>query len=304
MEEVTILSYGAGQDSQTILLKLLHDPVWREQYVRGELLVVMADTTNEHRHTLRTIARTRMYLASLGVPFYLVGEQHRTDSWKGGLTYQWERGVPSIGSKAYPKTCTDNLKVQPIYKFLAELFEHHGYGPAALKKSLYGYKARHGKLRVLIGIAAGEESRRADPAKAPRLWQRDCVAIEYPLLDHGLARSDCQSYLKSMEEVTGIETPYPSNCMFCPFNQEFDLVWLSRNEPSALAYWIELEARKLQADIDTRLITSDRSLGVWGKAGKPLPVILAGALEKYGHMTDEELNTHKFSHGHCVSSAY
>lgn len=39
-------------------------------------------------------------------------------------------------------------------------------------------------------------------------------------------------------------------------------------------------------------------------AGRLLPEVLAAALAKYGHLSAEELDAHKMSHGHCVSSRY
>jgi len=32
--------------------------------------------------------------------------------------------------------------------------------------------------------------------------------------------------------------------------------------------------------------------------------VLAAAIEKYGHISDEELNEFRMSHGHCVSNGY
>jgi len=48
---LTVLSYGAGQDSTAILYKLIHDPAFRAKYVEGHLLVLMSDTGNEHPET-------------------------------------------------------------------------------------------------------------------------------------------------------------------------------------------------------------------------------------------------------------
>lgn len=301
---LTILSFGGGQDSQAIAMMLIHDPGFRQKYAPGELIAIMADTANEYPHTVAHVERMRKYFSINDIPFFLVGEEYRTDSWKGGLVFQWTRGIPTIGSKAYPKTCTDNLKIRPIYKFLAKYLEDKGYGMAYAKKSLYGYMESHGKIRVLIGIARGEEKRVGDPDKVPNKWMRDTVEMQYPLVDLGMNRDDCQTYLHGMESKTGIPCPYPSNCIFCPFNQEFDLVWQHRHMPEKLDEWMALEAAKLEGDVTQRIISDKKSLGVWGKPNFPLSMVLEKALEKYGHMSDAELNTYKFSHGHCVSSTY
>ena len=38
--------------------------------------------------------------------------------------------------------------------------------------------------------------------------------------------------------------------------------------------------------------------------GGLLPVQVTAAEEKFGHMTDAELDDYKMSHGHCVQSSY
>lgn len=50
-EEITLLSFGGGQDSTAILLKIIHDPSFKSSYVKGRLVVIMADTKNEHPET-------------------------------------------------------------------------------------------------------------------------------------------------------------------------------------------------------------------------------------------------------------
>lgn len=48
---LTILSFGGGQDSTTILYKLVFDADFKARYAPGDLLVLMADTGNEHPET-------------------------------------------------------------------------------------------------------------------------------------------------------------------------------------------------------------------------------------------------------------
>mgnify|MGYP003633536078 CR=1 FL=1 len=301
---ITVLSYGAGQDSHTILTKLLTDDSYRAQYAPGELIVIMSDTGNEHPHTYHTVRDAAKFCAQHGVKFHFIGDRYKSASWQGGLTGQWRKGIATVGSKAYPKTCTDKLKIQPIYKKLAELLEARGYGAALRKRSMYGYTEQHGKIRVLIGIAGGEEGRAKGVSNNPNKWLRENVELVYPLLDEDMDRAACQTYLASMESITGIATPMPSNCMYCPFNQEFDLVWLQRNHPEKLAEWQDLEANKIASDHQRPNHDAAKNFGVWGKAGITLADNLDAGLEKYGHMSDAELHEYKFSHGHCVVSGY
>lgn len=299
---LTILSFGAGQDSQTIAAKLILDPAFRSKYAPGELIAIMADTGNEHPHTLDHVAKMRPIFEAAGIPFFFVGDEFRAPSWQGGLLGQWSRGRASVGSKAYVKSCTDKLKIQPIYKCLADYLEGRGFGSSSRKKSLYAYTAEHGKIKVLIGIAAGEEKRANKSNSGAAKWMLNNIEIEYPLLDLGMDRSACQSFLHSVEQDLGVACPMPSNCMYCPFNQEFDLVWLKRNHPAKLEEWIGFEDRKIEAW--SELQEPEKNLGVWGKAGISLRDKVAEAVEQYGDMSDKDLNEYKFSHGHCVSSAY
>ena len=296
---LTVLSFGAGQDSTAIALKLMLNADFRAQYAPGELIAIMADTGNEHPHTYAHVTAMEALFEKFQIPFIFTGDEYRTDSWKGGLLGQWTR-MSGIGSKAYPKTCTDKLKVQPIYKALADYLESRGFGESYRKKSLYDYTAKHGKIQVLIGIAASEEKRMAKPGSVKAKWMSENIEIRYPLVDLGMDRAACQQYISSMEPATGLACPMPSNCMYCPFNQEFDLVWLQRNHPAQLQEWQDLEAAKLAKHADK----GDKNLGVWGKPGVTLADKMVEAQEQYGHMTDAELNEYKFSHGHCVASAY
>ena len=147
---------------------------------------------------------------------------------------------------------------------------------------------------MLIGIAKGEEKRMADPLADPAKWRRETLSMEYPLVDLGYDRSACQKYI--ME--AGHKVPIPSNCIICPFMGEVELLWLHRNMPDDYHDWVAIE----QAKVDANLHMGDKNLGVWGK--KYLPEVLRGAIEKFGHMSNIELDDYKMSHGHCVMSKY
>ncbi len=50
---LTVLAFGGGQDSTAILYRIALDKAFRSRYVKGDLLVLMSDTGNEHPHTYR-----------------------------------------------------------------------------------------------------------------------------------------------------------------------------------------------------------------------------------------------------------
>ena len=291
---LTVLSFGAGQDSTALLYKYLHDDGFRDQYAPDEFIVIMSNTGDEHPRTYQHIEKIKELCRANSLPFYLINPDmgYHSESW------QTLRGFydlkKCVGSKAFPKTCTDKLKIQPIYKFL-EFWISTRFGTSCgRKKGLYEFTEKHGKIRMMIGIAAGEEGRMADPDKEPMKWKRENIKMVYPLVDLGMDRQACQDYIRSL----GLDVPPPSNCMLCPFMSEQELLWLYRFYPEDYADWVRIEQNKIDANVHK----GEKNLGVWGK--KLLPQVLESAQEKYGHMTNAELEEYKMSHGHCVSSKY
>lgn len=285
---LTVLSFGGGQDSWTILHKLCTDPAYRARYVVGRLIVVMSDTGNEHPETYQMLEKARALCEAANVEFYFLtaGDRFHSKSWPSLVEFY--NRTHTVGSKAYPKTCTDHLKLRPIYRFLEEYVS----GAQARKRGMIQFAQKRGKVRVILGIAAGEESRVADPAKdAP--WMRQSVERVYPLIKEGWARKECIQYLASH----GLRVT-PSNCMFCPFMSEVELLWLDRFYPARLQEWVDIEARKLQANQHA----GEKNFGVWGR--RTLPQVLAEAKAKHPGITDAELWDYKMSHGHCTKTKY
>jgi len=69
---LTVLSYGGGQDSTTILLKIIHEPEFRKQYVKDDLLVVMANTGNEHDETYEYVSMIEEVCIANEIDFFLL----------------------------------------------------------------------------------------------------------------------------------------------------------------------------------------------------------------------------------------
>jgi 3'-phosphoadenosine 5'-phosphosulfate sulfotransferase (PAPS reductase)/FAD synthetase len=293
-----VLSDGAGQDSWTILLKLAFDPAFRQAYAPGDLVVVHSDTGNEHPETYEHVKRVEAFCQEQGI------EYHNLTADKGFHRGNWVslqsfyEAKNAIGSKAYPKTCTDNLKIQPIYRWLNKWVQARYFpGREELldrKLALYEFQARHGKISVLIGIAADEAAKRVGKRPDAAKWQRVNILKAYPLVDIGYDRQMCQDYIKSV----GQPLPPPSNCIFCPFKSDIEILWTYLALPAEFAHWVRLEANKIAANAGR----TANNLGVCGK--KLLPQVLAEAQVKYAHMTFAEINDYRMSHGHCVASAY
>jgi hypothetical protein len=298
---LTVLSFGGGQDSTAILYAIAHMAEWRQRYAPGDLLVVMADTGDEHPSTKKHVERVKGWALLNGIEFHHITPDlgFHQDGWKT-LRHQWDKNQ-SVGMKRGAKSCTDQLKIRPIYRFL-ESWISKRYGFASPnggrgKPAIRQFAKTHGPIRMLIGIAKGEERRVADPAKDPNQWRRDSVTMIYPLITEGLDRRGCQELIASL----GYDVPTPSNCVLCPFMSKVELLWLSRRMPADFAEWVRFEDQKL-AKYAAKGIDPKKNLTVWGT--KRLNEVLAQAEAEFGHMTEADLDEYKMSHGHCVASRY
>lgn len=306
---LTVLSFGAGQDSTALLEMYIQDEAgFRARYAPGRFLVVMSDTSDEHPHTVEHVKAVRARCATLGIPFVLIDPSmgYHSPSWLG--LRHFYRTKTAIGSKSYPSTCSHKLKIEPIYRFL-EVYLAEQYGVRQGKKlGYYEFAARFGKLRVILGIAKGEEGRRAKPQANP-VWFRENIEVVYPLIDYGMDRAACQAYIASK----GQPVPPPSNCVLCHWLSLQELEWLRRNLPADLEDWCQLEEAKLtkyahlnrvpvvRLDANGNEVTKivNKNLGVFGT--RTLREKMVEAQEKYGHWTNAELDAYKFSHGACGS---
>ena len=297
-EPLCILSYGGGQDSTAILLKLIEDPAFKARWAPGRLACVMSDTGDEHPHTLRYVGRMRRLCEDRGLEFHFLtaGGPYHSDAWPD-LISQYRKNN-TVGSKAFPKACSAQLKVNVFYRFLEALLSQD-YGVShGRKQGLYEYTALTGEpIRVLLGIAAGEETRISEDDSSPP-WMKRTIERRYPLVELGWDRLTCQNYILSC----GQPLPAPSWCRRCPFKGEEDLVLMEREDPEGLAEWVELEKAKLAAATEKFPdLPPEKNLGVFKE--RTLPQALADAKERYGHLTDEELDGIRMA-GHGVRSCY
>lgn len=293
---LTVLSYGAGQDSWAILIKLALDSGFRAKYAPGALVVVCSDTGNEHPETYEHIEYTKQFCAAAGIEFHhLTADQgYHTETWIG--LEQFYASHDAIGSKAYPKTCTSNLKIEPIYRWLNHWVNDHFFPTQDFtmrKKALYAFAEKYGKIQVLIGIAKGEERRVANATTGTK-WMDENIERVYPLIELGIDRQGCQDIADEYDQPI----PPPSNCVMCPFKDEIEILWTARRYPRMFNRWVELEANKLRKYADK----GKDNHAVF--RSRTLPQVLADAEIKYELWSMAEIDEHRFSHGHCVSSAY
>lgn len=230
------LSFGAGQESTTLLYLHRYSASFRARYVPdGRLVVIFCDTGDEHANTYAHVTEVAQFCAASAIPFvHIRGDMgYHTGHWRDGLVGQF-RATRTVMGLAFPKSCSDQLKISPFYKYLeAYVAREYSLGEATRKQALYRYARLYGPLRVLIGFAAGEERRLARAGAAttiprsrprttrplrrttpPARWMQRCMERAYPLIDLGMTRADCQTYIRAV----GHTAPPPSLCRRCPFS--------------------------------------------------------------------------------------
>lgn len=293
--ELTVLSFGAGQDSTAILYLLAFNKEFRELYAPGKLIVVQSETGDEHPETYFHVSRIMAFCREQGIPFTFLEPEMGYHGWDG-LREQYRKNT-TVGSKAFAsKACTGNLKIVPIYNYLEEFVGKGHNLPIGRKQAMIQFSKKFGKVRVLIGIAKGEEKRMLKPGEDKEKWKAQSVETVYPLVELGLDRGGCQRLIRAY----GKPVPLPSNCMLCHYMSHQELLWLYRKYPADYQDWVEIEARKMDRFRNEK--PADKNHGVW--RSKSLPQVLEEAIEQFGHLSDEDLDTYKMSHGHCVASQY
>lgn len=313
--KLTVLSFGAGQDSSVLLEKLIDDKTFRATYAPNDLLVVMSDTGDEFESTYQHVERMKARCKQAGIEFVFITSDmgYHSDSWKSLRSFYREKGT--IGSKAYPKTCTDQLKIQPIYRFLEQwLADRYGV-QCNKKKGFREFALLYGKIHMMIGIAKGEEKRISDPNKHKNRWYRESITPIYPLIDLGYDRQACQDYLHSKNLYV-----IPSNCKACPFLSLEELEYLRRFHPKSLDDWVTLERAKLEKHIDKNqvIVTDKKGKIILGRDGKPktknknygvfgvtpLPLKIEEAREKFRSWSNDQIQQYRYSHGKCITTAW
>lgn len=312
---LTVLSFGAGQDSTALLEMYLDDPHFRQKYAPNDFLVVMSDTGDEFDQTYQHIEDTKKKCAEAGVEFVLITADmgYHSESWLS--LRHFYKTKSAIGSKAFPKVCSSRLKLEPIYRFLEEWLGQRYGVKSGRKNGFLEFASRFGKIQMIIGIAAGEEKRMSDASLSPKRWYRDSIEHVYPLVDLGMDRSACQDLLHSK----GLRV-IPSNCKACPFLSLEELEYLRRFAPESLEDWVELEANKLaKYKYKESVIVTDKggdpvigrnglpktknqNYGVFGVT--PLPSKIKEAKDRFSDWSDARIANYRYSHGHCVSTAY
>lgn len=330
---LTVFSNGLGQDSAALWNLYRNDRDFRKKYAPNDVIFVTAATGDEHSATpamadyLGDSMMTDQYCehmkivcAEEGIPFFHLTNDLglHSEKWMT-LNVQYD-AHKTVGSKAFPKTCTSNLKITPIYKFLTwYIAKRYGYCVTDKNGTLQGdgvidFAAENGPVTMIIGIAKGEEGRRSDPKSThvvksgveagktvfdqPR-WRREGFTNQYPLVDLGLNRAACQEYIKSV----GAVLPFPSNCRRCPWMSLQELLWLYTFDEPTFWDWSRQEGNKLDANAGKCADSGIENKCVWGGTNT-LEEMLIEAIQLYGHWSPRQLMDYKLSHGSCALNKF
>lgn len=297
--KLTLLSFGAGQDSTALLLLYIHDEKFKKRYAPNDFVVVFADTGDEHDHTYEHLERVKRMCVERQIEFvHLVPAMgYHGEGW-GSLREQYALHS-TCGSKAYPKVCSARLKINPIYNYMEDYIADKYNLPRGRKRAHKAFSRLYGKINVLIGIGADEQGRVAD--SFDEKWKEMALINRYPLIQMGMTRADCQAINRDHLDYE----VYPSNCRLCPWLSLQELLYMHRFMPDDFKAWCEIERKKLEKHMGK----AEKNLGVWGKylKEKQRPYTLRDALQdaqkQFGHWTDDDLTAYKMNHG-CVGSKY
>jgi hypothetical protein len=330
--ELTVLSLGAGQQSTYLMHLAHHDAAFRERFIGRTYVVAIAATlsekpaTNEHIERLRTIAAARGVLF-----FYLTPDLgFHTGNWRLGVNGA-RAATSTIGSVAFPSTCSVSTKIAPFYKWLASFVAERYATRHRDYRALLEFAERYGKIRVQLGFSAEETHRFSsvpdaqtafafsglpDKAKDP-LYRIASVEKVYPLAELGLTREVCVAGLERLGEFV----PDASMCDSCHWKSPEQMLAMSVLRPDSWSAWVEAEERKLTAWADDdfrrarqKQFTPAAQFKNHGVAGRgrfvdgrwqavTLRDTLADAQRRFAHLTRADLELIDRTHG-GVGTAY
>jgi hypothetical protein len=213
-----VVSYGGGVQSNALLVLAAQG---RIDY-RTFLFANVGDDS-EHPATLRYVRDVAMpYAAAHGIELHELHKLKRdgtVETLYGRLVRPDSRSLPTpvrIPDTGAPGTrsCTLDFKIRVIGRWLRQ----HG-------------ASRHHPATVAIGFSTDEvhpaNRKRAQPWETP----------DYPLLDLGLSRAQCQALIAG----AGLPIPPKSACWFCPFSRPGTWAATRRDEPDLFDRAVALE---------------------------------------------------------------
>ena len=188
-----VLSLGAGVQSTTLLLMMVHGEIERADHV------VFADTGWEPKKVYEHLDNLKQIMEKEKMPFHVVSKGNiREDFLTDGKRYA-SMPLHMIGQDGKKgmvrRQCTAEYKIGPLMKKQREL--------AGLKP---GQRCKEHRITTVIGISWDEVQRVKDPEFS---W----IKHDYPLIDRKITRQDCIDWCVDK----GYAMPPRSACIGCPF---------------------------------------------------------------------------------------
>ncbi|MFZ3470249.1 phosphoadenosine phosphosulfate reductase [Streptomyces sp. 4.24] len=212
-----VISYGGGVQSTALLVLAAQG-----QIDYSTFLFANVGDDSEHPATLayiRDIAAP--YATRFGIELHQLRRTRRdgtTETLMERLNRPDTRSIPipvrMANGAPGRRSCTADFKIKVVGRWLRE----HGATPNA-------------PAAVGIGISVDEIHR------ANRRRSEPHEQVEYPLLDLGLRRDDCERII----EGAGLPVPPKSSCFFCPFRTVGAWRQQRREDPDLFARSIQLE---------------------------------------------------------------
>ncbi|WP_411150557.1 phosphoadenosine phosphosulfate reductase [Streptomyces sp. A30] len=254
-----VISYGGGVQSTALLVLAAR----KEIDFRTFLFANVGDDS-EHPATLAYVREIAIpYAARAGIEVHELKRRRRdgtTETLMQRLNRPDTRSIPipvrMANGAPGRRNCTADFKIKVVGRWLRE----------------HGATADH-PAAVGIGISLDEIHR------ANRRRSESHELIEYPLLDLGLRRDDCERIIAE----AGLPVPPKSSCFFCPFRTVGAWRHQRRHEPELFALSVRLEET-----INGRRAAIGRDAVYLTRYGIPLPQAIPDASPSDGSVDEDE----------------
>lgn len=214
-----ILSLGAGVQSTTLLLMMIHGDIEPADHV------IFADTGWEPEPVYQHLNTLEQLMIKHHIPFHKVSAGNiREDALTPGrrfATMPFHMINPDGSRGMVRRQCTNEYKIQPLLKKQREL--------VGLKK---GQRSKEHLATTVIGISWDEAQRMRDAAYP---WLRN----EYPLVDRRITRQMCLDWCANH----GYPLPPRSACIGCPFKSDHEWRLLKTTMPNEWEDAVEFDNR-------------------------------------------------------------
>ena len=253
-----ILSLGAGVQSTTLLLMMIHGEIERPDHV------VFANTGWEPESVYRHLANLIQLMEKHDIPFHEVSAGNiRKDALDRDKRYAmmpFYMTNPDGTRGMVRRQCTTEYKIQPLLKKQRELV---GLKP--------GQRSKNHLATTIIGISWDESQRMKDPAFS---WLRH----EYPLVDRRITRKECLEWCSR----NGYSLPPRSACIGCPFKSNKEWRLLRETMPNEWQDAVDFDKAFRQKVIDRGDL---RSIPFLHRSAKPLDEVDLRTDEERGIMS-------------------